>query len=105
MWIMQKVANNGQCVMFMEPAHDQPALADCQRAWDTPNSQGWDSWSLARDYWTAATDAPDPWVPAPPPTLTSISADVNHAWDMVKHTETEVGVIWNELCYARVSVL
>jgi len=105
MWIMQEVANNGQCVMFMEPAHNQPAPADRQQAWDTRDSQGWDSWSPARDYWTAAADAPDPWAPAPPPTLTSISADVNHAWDVVKRTETEVGVIRNELRYARVSVL
>ena len=90
--------------MFMEPAHDQPAPAKRQRAWDTPDSQGWDSWSSARDYWTAAADAPDPWAPAPPPTLTSISADVNHAWDVVKRTETEVGIIRNELRYARVSV-
>ena len=100
MWIMQKVANDGQRAMFMEPAHDQPAPADHQRAWDTPNNQGWDSWSSARDYWTAAPDAPDPWAPTPPPTLTSILADINHAWDVVKRTETEVGVIRNELRYA-----
>ena len=50
MWIMQKVANDGQYAMFMELAHNQPAPAEHQRAWDTPNSQGWDSWSSARDY-------------------------------------------------------
>jgi len=32
MWIMQEVANNGQCTMFIEPAHDQPAPAEHQRA-------------------------------------------------------------------------
>jgi len=102
---MQEVANDGHCAMFVEPAHDQPAPAERQRAWDTPDVQGWDSWSSAWDYWTAAADAPDPWAPTPPPTLTSILADINHAWDVVKRTETEVGVIWNELRYARVSAL
>jgi len=43
MWIMQEVANDGQCAMFMEPAHDQPAPAERQWAWDTPDTQGWDS--------------------------------------------------------------
>jgi len=43
MWIMQKMANNGQCAMFMEPVHDQPAPAERQRAWDTPDNQGWNS--------------------------------------------------------------
>jgi len=104
MWIMQEVANNGQCAMFMEPAHDQPGPAELQQAWDMPDSHGWNSWSLARDYWTAAPDAPNPWAPAPPPTLSSVSADVNHTWDVVKRIETEIGVIRNELWYARVSV-
>jgi len=105
MWIMQEVTNNGQCAMFMEPAHDHPAPAERQRPWDTPDNQGRDSWSSARNYWTVAPNAPDPWALTPPPTLSSISADINHAWDVVKRTETEVGVIQNELRYARVSAL
>jgi len=104
MWIMQEVANDGHCAMFMEPTQDQPDLVEQQQGWNTSDDQGDDGWGMARDSW-GGVPGPDPWAPAPAPTLGSISADVNHTLGGVRRLETEVGIIRNELRYARVSAL
>jgi len=102
--VANEIANNGWCALTAEPVVDQVDQADRARTWgnDTP-TWGWGNvGTTAADWGSANDDAHDPWAPASPPTLSSISNDVGYTRDAISRLSLELGTVRSELRYARV---
>jgi len=100
--VANEIANNGWCALTAEPVVDQADQADCARTWgNNAPTWGWGNVSTtAADWGSANDDEHDPWAPAPPPTLSSISNDVGYTRDAISHLSLELGTVRSELRYA-----
>jgi len=105
--VANEIANNSWCALTAEPIVDQADQADRARTWgnDTP-TWGWGNiGTTAADWGSANREEHDPWAPVHPPTLTSVSNNVDYTRDAVSRLSVELGTIRSELCYAWVCVL
>jgi len=62
----------------MEPTQNQENQVERKCAWSIPDGQGWDNWGTNATMTTLGSAPNDPWASTLPPTLHSISADVNY---------------------------
>ena len=101
-----EIASNGWCALTAEPVVDQADQADRARTWGNDASTwGWENVGTAAADWESVNDNKhDPWVPATPPTLTSVSNDVGYTWNTIGRLSLELGTVRSELRYARVRV-
>jgi len=105
--VANEIANNGWCALTAEPVVDQADQADRARTWgnDAP-TWGWGNiGTTAADWGSANKEEHDPWAPVHPPTLTSVSNNVDYTRDAVSRLSVELGTIRSKLRYARVCVL
>jgi len=106
LYVANEIANNGWCALTAEPVVDQADQADRACTWGNgAPTWGWGNiGSTAADWGSANEEEHDPWAPVHPPTLTSVSNNVDYTRDAVSRLPMEVGTVRSELRYARVRV-